>query len=52
MQRAPSRGPHSFELVEQRGEAPRLAPLPVEADGEAVRLVPNTLQELQTRIVT
>src|SRR5690348_5925690 len=51
-QRTTPRRSDALELVEQRCEAPRLAPLPVEADRKPVGLVADPLQELQTRIVT
>src|SRR5207302_8503918 len=50
-ERPAARRPDAFELVEEGGEAARLAPLPVEAEGEAVRLVAQTLQELKPRVV-
>src|SRR5204862_6577675 len=46
-ERPPPRRADALELVEQRGEAARLAPLPVEADGEAVRLVADPLQAVE-----
>ena len=50
-QRAPPRRADALELVEHRLARPRVAPLAVEADGEAVRLVADALQELQARRV-
>src|SRR5206468_3357500 len=50
-ERPPPRRADALELVEERAEASRLAALAVEADGEAVRLVAQPLQELQPRRV-
>src|SRR5438309_4637496 len=48
-ERAPACRPDALELVEDRRERARVAPLAVEADREPVRLVPDALQQLQSR---
>ena len=48
-ERPAARGPDAFELVEHRRPRRGVAPLPVEGDREAVRLVADALQELQAR---
>src|SRR5439155_14770349 len=48
-QRAPTRRADARQLVEDRAERLRVAPLPVAAGGEPVRLVADPLQELQAR---
>jgi hypothetical protein len=41
------RGPHSRKRVEDRLARPGLTPLAVEAEREAMRLVPDALEELE-----
>ena len=50
-QRAPAGRADPLEVVEDRLEAARLATLPVKAEGEAMRLVADPLQQLETRVV-
>ena len=49
--RAPSRGPDPLEVVEDRLEGPGVAPPAMEAEREAMGLVPSTLKKLQARVV-
>ena len=49
--RPPSRGPDPLEVVEDRLEGAGVSAPAMEAEGEAVGLVPSTLEKLQTRVV-